>query len=52
MTSALRGKPTDPGNADGCITTKMRIVMITDPAASDETTNAASDTVGYRQTRR
>ncbi len=46
MMIALRGKPTVPGNAHGCMTTKMRIVMITDPAASEETTRAASETVG------
>ncbi|MCA1572841.1 MAG: hypothetical protein LC798_21620 [Chloroflexi bacterium] len=46
MTIALRGKPTVPGNAHGCRTTKMSSVMISDPAASAETMSAPSATVG------
>ena len=46
MMIALRGKPTLPGNAQGTITTKMTIVMITDPAASEPTMRAASAIVG------
>ena len=52
MMIALRGKPTEPGKADGCSTTKTTSAITTEPAARDEMISTMSATVGYRQTRR